>query len=174
MTERRRPALRPRDTERLRTLSAGVMGGVPGSVPVSASGNGASVPSSVPVVPYNPIHAPTAIDFPNPPSGGGGIDLPRWDWPGLVNATGLFVAWPLDGPETFTEVVVVMTQASAAIVFNITENGTTVDTITCAATQLQVITLTPSFSSVLDDLLNINITNIDTGAAHGLHIALRP
>lgn len=84
---------RPREVKReelLQTLGSGVVGSAPGSRPRSASVNGGFTPSSVPVVKFPAVKAPTATQFPGGVGAGSGTGLMdhSWDWGGIVAPVG--------------------------------------------------------------------------------------
>lgn len=85
---RRRIPPQARQSILIGTLGSGVLGKVPGSVPRTASGLGAAVPSTKPVIESRVIRAPTPAEFPSGPPGGGGGGVT----PDLVWAVGPLVA----------------------------------------------------------------------------------
>lgn len=136
--------------------------------------NSPHMPANMPIAQQRVVRGEAIRRLPGSVTGGGGggSGNPAWDWPGLVNALGVFTAIPSDVATTYTSVAIVMTQVDADIEFDITVNGSVVESIVCADVQFQTFTI--SVPVVVDDLLNIDMTDTDTGAAIGLYIVLRP
>jgi hypothetical protein len=122
----------------------------------------------IPVVETNPVRAPTLAEFPT----SGTIDLPRWDYKGIITAPYVTPGFGVDGTLPLHEAFVIMELNQAVIVFDILVNNIVIDTVTTDETYKQRYDI--DVPVVLNDSVKIDITDVGAGTAEDVSVVLRP
>jgi hypothetical protein len=126
------------------------------------------MPASMPIAHQRIVRGEAVRRLPGQITGGG--SFPTFSWPGTVNFLDISPPWPVIADASYTSLVLVMADGTAAIDIDVLVNGSVADSVAASATATQTLAITVAVTA--GDYIQLELTDDGAGTAVNIGVVL--
>ena len=131
-------------------------------------GNSPHMPASMPIAEQRRVRGDAIRRVPGATAS---YEMPRFSWPGVMDALDESPEWRMGSAQTYDEVCVDFTTDDDVIEFDIKVNGSVIESIVCSTGLAQEFAI--SVVVVRDDKITLETTDFASGLAEDTAVTLR-